>query len=240
MEIFNKPFSFFLPVYNGKKGHAYADPFPTKSSEDPSGICRGSGPSEMTSWLWPLTASESSGGPPLFLQRTLPMSLVPTPSRPVTTSFRIPPIGPFLSGLIVAFGEDGHPRSLRPRTGKEDASIPALAADHAFVCRLRRVFEGAETDNTPLPPEIRPFDRQVLDFVRRIPFGKTVSYRDVAEAIGRPRAARAVGGALARNPLLLLVPCHRVTRASGEEGGYSGGVGVKSQLLKWETRRKRG
>jgi O-6-methylguanine DNA methyltransferase len=90
-----------------------------------------------------------------------------------------------------------------------------------------------------MPPEIRPFDRKVLAAIRRIPFGTTASYADVARAIGRPGAARAVGGALARNPLPLLLPCHRVIRANGEEGGYSGGAGNKMRMLEWESVRTR-
>jgi methylated-DNA-[protein]-cysteine S-methyltransferase len=75
------------------------------------------------------------------------------------------------------------------------------------------------------------FRRDVLRATALIPYGSTVSYRDVAERAGRPRAVRAAGTALATNPLPILVPCHRVLRAGGQLGGYRGGVEAKAQLL---------
>ncbi len=68
----------------------------------------------------------------------------------------------------------------------------------------------------------------------KVPFGKTVSYNDLAEASMRPRAARAVGGAMARNRALILVPCHRVIASNGSLGGWSGPLGFKEKLLALE------
>lgn len=80
-----------------------------------------------------------------------------------------------------------------------------------------------------------PFTRTVLAETSAIPRGQVRTYSDVARAIGRPRAARAVGGALSRNPVLLLVPCHRVVPGSGVIGNYSGGGKVwKERLLRLE------
>lgn len=78
------------------------------------------------------------------------------------------------------------------------------------------------------------FDREVLAVAREIPFGETASYGEVAERIGRPGAARAVGSALGRNPVPLVVPCHRVVRSDGSPGGYTGGLDRKRRLLALE------
>lgn len=85
----------------------------------------------------------------------------------------------------------------------------------------------------PLDVQATPFHRQVLKRVARIPYGKTMSYGEIAAALGNPRAARAVGTANARNNLPLVVPCHRVVGTNGL-GGYGGGLSVKKKLLKME------
>ena len=81
-----------------------------------------------------------------------------------------------------------------------------------------------------------PFFRRVYELTRAIPAGETVSYGELAARAGEPRAARAVGQAMARNPFPLIVPCHRVTAAHGGDGGFSafGGVGTKHRLLRIE------
>ena len=81
------------------------------------------------------------------------------------------------------------------------------------------------------------FQRRVYAAICRIPPGETRSYQWVAERIGRPRAARAVGNALHRNPFALKIPCHRVVRADGSLGGYAGGPAKKRALLHAERRR---
>jgi methylated-DNA-[protein]-cysteine S-methyltransferase len=80
--------------------------------------------------------------------------------------------------------------------------------------------------------EVSPFVRRVYGVVRRIPRGKVLSYGEVAEAAGKPGAARAVGNAMARNPICLFIPCHRVVASSGLGGfGGEGGVAQKKLLL---------
>lgn len=79
-----------------------------------------------------------------------------------------------------------------------------------------------------------PFQQKVWEALTRIPMGETRTYRDIAEQIGRPRASRAVGQACARNPILLLVPCHRVTAEGGGLGGFACGLDVKRALLALE------
>jgi len=99
-------------------------------------------------------------------------------------------------------------------------------------------FKGRSVD-IPIKLEGTPFMRRVYDVVRRIPAGQTRSYGEVADAAGRPGAARAVGAAMARNRICLFIPCHRVVGSSGI-GGWSGtgGLEQKRALLDLERRRR--
>ena len=81
-----------------------------------------------------------------------------------------------------------------------------------------------------------PFERRVFKAVCRIPFGKTVAYGQLAKKIGQPRAMRAVGRALGKNPFLLIIPCHRVIRSNGDIGGYRWGKKIKRRLLREEQK----
>jgi methylated-DNA-[protein]-cysteine S-methyltransferase len=80
------------------------------------------------------------------------------------------------------------------------------------------------------------FRRRILEFIRSIPYGEVMSYGEVASAAGAPKAARAVGGAMASNPLPVIIPCHRVVAGNGRLTGFSaeGGLAVKKQLLEME------
>ncbi len=75
------------------------------------------------------------------------------------------------------------------------------------------------------------FQRQVLEACARIPFGQVSSYSDIARRIGKPDARRAVGGALGKNPMAIVIPCHRVVAANGTIGGYTGGLDIKRKLM---------
>src|SRR5439155_14045916 len=106
-----------------------------------------------------------------------------------------------------------------------------LAID-SIVASLR----GQADDLVDIPLDldgIAPFHRKVYDVVRTIPPGETMSYGEVAAAVGSPGAARAVGQALGRNPFAIVVPCHRVLAAGGKTGGFSanGGVCTKLRML---------
>jgi len=103
--------------------------------------------------------------------------------------------------------------------------------------RLRAYFSGHKAT---FPDELdlsgaTPFERQVWEVTGLIPYGETRSYSWVAEQIGKRGAKRAVGQALARNPLPIIVPCHRVLASSGKLGGYSGGIEMKRHLLYLEA-----
>jgi methylated-DNA-[protein]-cysteine S-methyltransferase len=102
--------------------------------------------------------------------------------------------------------------------------------------QLDAYFEGRRT-SFDLPVDVEslpPFQQQVLVELARVPFGRTATYGGLAALIGRPRAARAVGGALNRNPLPIVLPCHRVVGASGSLVGYAGGLERKRALLAHE------
>lgn len=83
----------------------------------------------------------------------------------------------------------------------------------------------------PRAPLGTPFQREVWDALARIPYGETRTYADVARRLGRPSAVRAVGAAIGRNPLCVVVPCHRVVGAGGALTGYAGGLVRKQRLL---------
>lgn len=81
-----------------------------------------------------------------------------------------------------------------------------------------------------------PFEHSVWRALLDIPSGETCSYSDIAKAIGKPTAQRAVASAIGRNPVSLLIPCHRVVRATGELGGYHWGLDIKRQILAGESK----
>lgn len=121
---------------------------------------------------------------------------------------------------------------------KEDASERHDVLDRALT-ELDEYFAGKRTSfSIPLAPEGTPFQQDVWSALRAIPFGETRSYSDVAKAIGKPRAVRAVGAANGRNPIGIVVPCHRVIGADGSLTGYAGGMSRKAFLLELEGRQR--
>ncbi|HUA10645.1 MAG TPA: methylated-DNA--[protein]-cysteine S-methyltransferase [Solirubrobacteraceae bacterium] len=118
-----------------------------------------------------------------------------------------------------------------PRAAPGDASAPLAAARS----QLEEYFAGErERFEIPLHAEGTPFELAVWGELARIPFGETRTYGEVAAAVGRPDAARAVGVACARNPLAIVVPCHRVVGADGRLVGYGGGIENKVWLVEHE------
>ncbi len=102
--------------------------------------------------------------------------------------------------------------------------------------QLDEYFAGERTDfDLRLRLTGTAFQLAVLEELRKIPYGETASYRDVAERIGRPKAMRAVGAANGRNPLPIIVPCHRVIGAGGDLTGFGGGLDTKAALLRHEA-----
>lgn len=102
--------------------------------------------------------------------------------------------------------------------------------------QLRLYFSGQlEQFDLPLAPRGTEFQRDVWTALTKIPYGKTVSYRDVAKSIGRPDAVRAVGAANGQNPIPIVIPCHRVIGSNGSLTGFGGGIAMKRALLELES-----
>jgi len=113
------------------------------------------------------------------------------------------------------------------------------AAPNAAAIAQILEYLSSERTQFDLPLDLRgtPFQRAVWDVLLKIPYGETCSYAEVARAIGRPTATRAVGSANNANPVSLIVPCHRVIAADGSLGGYGGGPELKARLLAMERSR---
>ena len=105
---------------------------------------------------------------------------------------------------------------------------------------LDQYFAGDDPDpNTlPLEPVGSAFQTKVWTALQRIPYGQVVSYRDIATVIGHPDACQAVGAAVGRNPISIIIPCHRVIGANGSLTGYAGGLTAKAFLLSHESKSK--
>lgn len=104
--------------------------------------------------------------------------------------------------------------------------------------QLSEYFEGERTHfDMPLAPKGTDFQKQVWQALVEIPYGQTVSYQDIAKAVGKPKGSQAVGGANGKNPIAIVVPCHRVIGKDGSLTGYAGGLDKKSWLLSLEQKR---
>lgn len=116
------------------------------------------------------------------------------------------------------------------RSSAPEIKILAMAVRQLteYLAGKRQAFE------LPLDVQGTIFQKQVWKQLSQIPYGKTFSYKDVAGRIKNPKAVRAVGSANGKNPLCIIVPCHRVVAANGTLGGYSGGPAIKTQLLALE------
>ncbi|HMU61248.1 MAG TPA: methylated-DNA--[protein]-cysteine S-methyltransferase [Gemmatimonadales bacterium] len=131
------------------------------------------------------------------------------------------------AALGAALAEE-FPRAVLRRDDSALAPMAGALRDH--------LAGGAPLAGVPLDVPGSAFDRAVWSQLRRIPYGQTRTYGEVAAAIGRPGAARAVGAACASNPVAIVIPCHRVVRADGSGGGYRWGEDRKRALLAREAR----
>jgi methylated-DNA-[protein]-cysteine S-methyltransferase len=157
---------------------------------------------------------------------------------PTTCYIRTPsPFGLLLlvetGGALTAIGLPSERDGPVPRASWIETAEPFAEAvrqlDAYFAGTLRR-FE------LPLAPTGTPFQLRVWRALREIPYGETVSYAELARRIGRPAAVRAVGAANGRNPLAIVIPCHRVIGSDGRLVGYGGGLPAKAALLALERR----
>lgn len=120
-------------------------------------------------------------------------------------------------------------RTLRPDLGDDDRRVAQ------WIQPVQKYLAGQGHDLAlPLDVEGTPFQQQVWQQLRQIPYGSQKTYGQVAAEMDRPQAARAVAGACAANPAALVIPCHRVVGANGGLGGYRWGVAVKAHLLAME------
>lgn len=125
------------------------------------------------------------------------------------------------------------PGSAASLSGHSDARSRSLA--NAAITQITEYLEGTRRNFTlPLAPQGTPFQQKVWDALRTIPYGETRCYREIAEMIGNPKACRAVGMANNRNPIIILIPCHRVIGRNGSLVGYGCGLDVKQRLLELE------
>jgi methylated-DNA-[protein]-cysteine S-methyltransferase len=119
------------------------------------------------------------------------------------------------------------------REAVKDGALPLL---ERLARQLTEYFDGTRrVFDLPLRPEGTEFQRLAWEALRAIPYGSTRTYREQAEAIGRARAVRAIGAANGRNPLPIIVPCHRVIGADGSLTGFGGGLDIKRFLLDLEA-----
>jgi methylated-DNA-[protein]-cysteine S-methyltransferase len=117
--------------------------------------------------------------------------------------------------------------------------IPDPNANRKTIEQLSEYFEGRRTQfDLPLDLEGTAFQKAVWSELVRIPYGETRTYGDIAKAVGRPGAARAVGMANHDNPIAVVIPCHRVVGRDGSLTGYAGGVHLKAQLLSIERQHR--
>lgn len=144
-------------------------------------------------------------------------------------------------GELLLLGDGDSLRGLYMQDGRRPIGIsrdwtPETAPFADAIGQLREYFEGARTTfEIPLAMDGPPFERQVWRALRDIPYGRTESYGELAARIGDPSAARAVGVANGRNPIAVIVPCHRVIGADGSLTGYGGGLERKRLLLDLES-----
>jgi methylated-DNA-[protein]-cysteine S-methyltransferase len=144
-------------------------------------------------------------------------------------TLRLTATGEGLTGI--AFEDGRH----APRTDVVWIRDPAFPALRRAAAQLGEYFAGRRVRfDLPLAPAGTPFQRAVWDAIACVPAGETISYSELARRAGRPGSARAAGAATGRNPLAIVVPCHRVVGADGSLTGYAGGLSRKRALLDHE------
>ncbi|MCL2393431.1 MAG: methylated-DNA--[protein]-cysteine S-methyltransferase [Acidimicrobiaceae bacterium] len=134
-------------------------------------------------------------------------------------------------GVLTSLSVADHPSCSPLR----DGWVQSDAAMRGAREQLEEYFAGSRTGfDLPIDPAGTPFQEQVWAALREIPYGHTLGYGELARRIGRPNAARAVGAANGRNPIFIVIPCHRVIGANGSLTGFGWGTDCKSWLLDHE------
>ena len=133
-------------------------------------------------------------------------------------------------GLTIVGFTEGDPTPRQEEDRQEHGGLPEEAKR-----QLLEYFEGRRRRFTlPVAPEGTAFQKRVWEELQKIPCGTTTTYREIARRIGQPTAVRAVGSANGRNPVAIVIPCHRVIGSDGSLTGYAGGIAIKRRLLQHE------
>ena len=141
-------------------------------------------------------------------------------------------VGSDLGIRYVMFNNDAHPKPLE-RLHISDSEIHDSVND--AITQLDEYFNGSRRDfELPLDLQGTEFQVAAWNALAEIPYGRTASYGQQAASIGRPKAVRAIGGANGRNPVAIVLPCHRIVGADGSLTGFGGGIEVKKWLLDHE------
>lgn len=145
-------------------------------------------------------------------------------------------------GTIQINGSDHHLQSIRfCEETIPDSTLPAAGLLDSFVHQLQGYFKGTLTKfEYPELPAGTSFQQDVWNILTQIPFGETCSYASIAKKLGNINKTRAVGTAIGANPVLILIPCHRVISMDGKLTGYAGGIKRKQWLLQHENRVRTG
>ena len=142
-------------------------------------------------------------------------------------------------GYFTILSDDYYIRKIEFGKRRPSADI-VWQEDHPLLqqaaWQMMEYFDGKRKFfSLPLAPDGTEFQKMVWTSLQQIPYGKTVSYGELAKSLERPNAARAVGGACHQNPIVIVIPCHRVIGASGKLTGFGGGIELKKALLQLEA-----
>jgi methylated-DNA-[protein]-cysteine S-methyltransferase len=163
----------------------------------------------------------------------MPIEQISFSRRTYTAPFGVVTVvGSDLGIRFVLFSNDAHPKPLE-RLHISDTEIHESVND--AIAQLEEYFDGARHDfELPLDLQGTEFQIAAWNALAEIPYGSTASYGQQAASIGRPKAVRAIGGANGRNPVAIVLPCHRIVGADGALTGFGGGIEVKKWLLDHE------
>lgn len=144
-----------------------------------------------------------------------------------------------LGELTLTANSDGLTGLYLPKRAPQAVNASSHSAQRVLdeACRqLDGYFNGTRQHfSLPLAPQGTPFQQRVWQALQAIPYGQTASYQTISNAIGNPKANQAVGGANGKNPISIIIPCHRIIGRQGQLIGYGGGLAAKQALLMWEA-----
>jgi len=174
-----------------------------------------------------MTTSSARSTRPAASPEVLSSAVVPTPIGPLTV------VASPRGVRAVLWPEEREGRVVLPASSSPDAAADAVLA--TAVRQLDEYFAGTRREfDVPLDPTGTAFQQSAWSVLRTIPYGRTMSYGEQATALGDARKARAVGAANGRNPISVIVPCHRVVGSNGSLTGFAGGLSSKEWLLAHE------